>query len=356
MPLWTWLAPLLALAAMFAAVYLKMTLIVGAVAGVALIAAVIAAVHHAEVVARRVGEPFGTLLLSIAVTVIEVGLIVSVIAASPGPENATLARDTIYCVTMITCNGLVGLCLLIGAMRHGEQSFQVMGTNAILATLIALTTLSLVLPTFTTSSPGPTYTHSQLIFAGAASFVLWGTAVLLQTGRDRDYFLPTNHAADDDAHHVRPSGRLSALSLLLLLVALTAVVGLAHAGSAPLEAAVAAVGAPKTVMSIAIATLTLLPEGAAAVRAALNNRLQISLNLALGSALASIGLTIPVVGITSIWINMPMAFGLASKELLLVSVTFIIASITFVAGRSHRLQGVVHLVLFGAFIFFSFVP
>jgi Ca2+:H+ antiporter len=354
MPLWTWLAPLIALAVMIAALFLRMTPIVTALAGLALVAAVVAAVHHAEVIARRVGEPLGTLLLSIAVTVIEVALIVSMVSA--GPHNATLARDTIYCVMMITCNGLVGLCLLIGAIRHGEQSFQVMGANAILATLIALTTLALVLPTFTVSSPGPTYTKSQLIFAGTTSLVLWGMAVLFQTGRHRHYFLPTHDGANDDRPEEKPALRLSVISAALLLASLAGVVGLAHAISGPMEVAVARAGAPSIVMSIGIATLTLLPEGVAALRAALNDRLQISLNLALGSALASIGLTIPAVGFTSLLIHTPMTFGLAPKELLLVAVTFVVASITFVAGRSHGLQGIVHLVLFGAFLFFSFVP
>jgi Ca2+:H+ antiporter len=355
MSLWSWLVPLGALAVMVVA---------GAVPGVgtvlailctvALIGAVVAAVHHAEVVARRVGEPFGTLLLSVSVTVIEVALIVSVMMAA-GPETAVLARDTIFSVIMITCNGLVGASLLIGALRHGEQSFHVIGSNAILATLATLTTLSLVLPSFTSSSDGPTYTNAQLTFAAIVSLVLWGTAVFVQTIRHRDYFLPVG-AVDDDSHGPAPPKREAMVSFVMLLLALVAVVGIAHAISPVLEAFLVAAGAPKAVMSIAIATLTLAPEAAAALRDALRDRLQSSLNLAMGSALASIGLTIPAVALCSRFVGVPLVLGLAPKELVLIILTFGVASITLVAGRTHMLQGVVHLVILGAFLFFSLVP
>jgi Ca2+:H+ antiporter len=322
---------------------------------IALIGAVVAGVHHAEVVAHRVGEPFGTLVLAVAITVIEVALIVSMMIAG-GPDKATLPRETIFSAIMIICNGVIGLCLLVGGLRHYEQSFHVEGANTALATMIALATLSLVLPTFTTSSAGPTYTVAQLTFAGIASLALWAAFVFVQTVRHRDYFLPVEGAADEDTHASPPSGRLAAASFGMLSVALVAVVGLAKALSPSIEAAVAAAGAPQTVVGIAIATLVLLPETWAAVRAARANRLQTSLNLALGSALASIGLTIPAVALASVLIGMPLALGLEGKDLVLLALSFVVASITLVSGRTHVMQGVVHLVIFAAFLFLALVP
>jgi len=355
-PLWSWLTPLVALAVMALATALHTAhpLIV-LLCVVALFGAVFAAVHHAEVVAHRVGEPFGTLVLSLAVTVIEVALLVSTMI-SARTETAALARDTIFSVVMITCNGLLGLCVLIGAIRHREQAFQVIGSNALLATVIALTTLCLVLPSFTISSEGPTYTSSQLAFAGVASLVLWATAVFVQTVRHREYFLPVGEAEGEEHGGSVPTRRLALLSFVLLIAALCAVVGLAHAISPPLEAAILRTGLPKAVMSIGIATLTLLPEAGAALRAALRDRLQSSLNLALGSALASIGLTIPAVAFSSVLIGVPLTLGLAPKELVLLILTFLVASITLVAGRTHVLLGAVHLAILGAFLFFSVVP
>jgi Ca2+:H+ antiporter len=257
---------------------------------------------------------------------------------------------------MITCNGVVGLSLLIGAIRHREQSFHILGSNTTLASLIALTTLSLVLPTFTTSSPARTYTEAQLSFAAVASLVLWGAFVFVQTVRHRDYFLPVGGATDEEAHAPLPSGRLTLGSFAMLLVALIAVIGLAHVISPGIESAIERAGAPKQVLSVAIAMLTLLPEAWAAVRAARANRLQTSLNLALGSALASIGLTIPAVALFSILVGAPLELGLGSKDLVLLMLTFTVSTITLTAGRTHVMPGVVHLVVFGSFLFFALVP
>jgi len=354
-PIWSWIVPIAAAALTVAALIVPIGFALACACFLALIGAVIAAVHHAEVIAHRVGEPYGTLVLSISITIIEVSLIVTLMLTG-GAEKSMLARDTIFSVIMITCNGLVGLSLLIGALRHREQSFHIIGSNASLATLVALTTLSLVLPVFTTSSPGPTYTQSQLIFASISSLVLWGTFVFVQTVRHRDYFLPVGKDAGEESHAPVPTAGLAWASFGLLFVALAGVVGLADLISPNIEAAVIAAGAPKAVLSIVIAMLTLLPEGWAAVRAALGDRLQISLNLALGSALASIGLTIPVVAFSSILMGTPLVLGLESAELVLLLLTFLVATITLVAGRTHVLQGVVHLVIFGAFLFFALVP
>lgn len=355
MPLWALLIPIVAIALLATSLMLPLGVALAIACVPALMGAVIAAVHHAEVVAHRVGEPFGTLVLAVAITIIEVALIVSMMLAG-GPDKAALPRETIFSAIMIICNGVIGLCLLLGGLRHYEQSFHVEGANAALATVIALATLSLVLPTFTTSSTGPTYTVAQLTFAAIASLALWATFVFVQTVRHRDYFLPVHAADDEDTHAAPPSTRLAAASFGMLFVALVAVVGLAKVLSPSIEAVVAAAGAPQAVIGIAIAMLVLLPETWAAARAARANRLQTSLNLALGSALASIGLTIPAVAFVSVLIGMPLALGLEGKDLVLLVLSFVVASITLVSGRTHVMQGVVHLVIFAAFLFLALVP
>jgi Ca2+:H+ antiporter len=324
-------------------------------AAAALIVAVLAAVHHAEVVAHRTGEPFGTLVLAVAVTVIEVSLILSLMA-SGGAEAASLPRDTIYAAVMIICNGVVGLCLLMGGLRHREQSFRIEGTGPGLAALVALATLSLVMPTFTTSSDAGTYTLSQLVFVGATSLALWAVFVFVQTVRHRDYFLPVGAAADEDAHAEPPTMARTWASFALLLVALVAVVGLAKLLSPAIEAAVARANLPKAVVGIAIALLVLLPETWAAVRAARADRLQTSLNLAIGSALASIGLTVPAVVAASVWLELPLVLGLEAKDMALLALTFVVGAITLATGRTNLMQGAVHLVIFAAFLFLALVP
>jgi Ca2+:H+ antiporter len=324
------------------------------VAGAVLIGTVFAAVYHAEVVAHRIGEPFGTLVLAVAVTVIEVALIVSIMLGFAA-DKAGLARDTVFAAVMIVCNGIVGLCLLAGGVRHHEQGFQLQGASAALAVLAALTVLTLVVPNFTTSTPGPTFTNSQLVFAGLISLVLYGSFVFIQTVRHRDYFLP-NEGGSDDMHAPPPSNTVALVSAALLGVALIGIVGLAKSLTPALESIVAWLGAPKAVVGIAIALLVLLPEGLAALRAASANRLQTSLNLALGSALASIGLTIPAVAAVSILLGQPLALGLGVKDMVLLFLTLLVGVITLGTGRTTVLQGIVHLVIFATFLFLAVVP
>lgn len=321
---------------------------------VGLVAAVIAAVHHAEVVAHRVGEPLGTLILAVAVTVIEVGLIVTLML-SGGEQTSTLARDTVFAAFMIVCNGVVGLCILVGALRHRVVDFRVEGVTGALATLTAVATLGLVLPTFTTSTSGPTFSPAQLAFSGVAALILYGVFVFVQTVRHRDYFLPVETGSDED-HAPPPTGRTALLSLGLLGACLVTVVGLAKAASPAIESAVAAIGAPAAVVGVAIALLVLMPETAAAVRAAARNRVQTSLNLALGSALASIGLTIPTIALASIWLPGPLLLGLGPKEMVLLALTVVVSVLTVATGRATLLQGTVHLVIFGAFLFLAVMP
>jgi Ca2+:H+ antiporter len=321
---------------------------------VALTGAVLTAVHHAEVVAHKVGEPYGTLVLALAVTVIEVVLIVALMLAG-GPSTATLARDTVFATVMIVCNGVVGACVLVGALRHGVIPFRVEGTSPALAVLAALATLVLVLPSFTTTTPGPTLAPSQLVFAGVVSLALYGVFVFVQTVRHREYFLPV--AGEDDVLHAPAvSGRTAMASVGLLLVCLVAVVGLAKTLAPAIEDTVRDVGAPQAVVGIVIAMLVLLPETWAAVRAAARNHLQTSLNLAIGSALASIGLTVPTLAALSPFFDAPLVLGLPAKEIVLLFLTLIVGVLTLGSGKATVMQGAVHLVLFAVFLFLAVVP
>lgn len=327
------------------------------VVGVVLAGVVMASVHHAEVIAHRVGEPFGSLVLAVAVTVIEVALILTLML-SGGDKAATLARDTVFAAAMITTNGIVGLSLLVAGRRHGVPPFNAEGAGSALATVVALATLSLVLPTFTTSAPGPQFSGPQLVFAGVTSLVLWGVFVLNQTVRHRDFFLPVVEEGARDAHqHAQPPSRRAALtSLGLLLVALVAVVGLAKVESPAIEDGVAAAGFPQSFVGVVIALLVLLPETLAAVRAARRNLLQTSLNLGYGSAMASIGLTVPAIAVASIWLDGPLVLGLGPVQMVLLALTVVVSVLTVVPGRATRLQGSVHLAVFAAFVFLSISP
>ncbi len=352
---WTQALPFVALATLCLAAFLGPAGWISVFCALGLVGAVLAAVHHAEVVAHRVGEPFGTLVLAVAVTVIEVALIVSLML-SGGAAAAALPRDTLFATVMIICNGVVGVCLLVGGLRFREQSFQIAGTGPALAALVALATISLVLPVFTTSSVEGTYTTSQLAFVALASIALWAVFVFVQTVRHRDYFLPAGDAADESLHADPPTGAQAAASGGLLLASLVAVVGLAKLLSPQIEAMVAAAHAPKAVVGILIALLVLLPETWAALRAARANRLQTSMNLALGSALASIGLTVPAVVAAAVWLRLPLVLGLQPKEMAMLAMTFLVSAITLGSGRTHLMQGAVHLVVFAAFLFLAFVP
>ena len=349
---WTWIVPVVAWLVLIASFAVPGVLILS-LAGITLIGAVIAAVHHAEVVAHRIGEPFGTLVLAVAVTVIEVALIVSVML-SGGADKEALARDTVFAAIMICCNGIVGLCLLVGGIRHHEQGFQVQGASSALAVLCAMSVLTMVLPNYATTVPGPGLSSSQLVFAGFISLLLYLVFVFIQTISHRDYFLASS--ADENEHASPPTNQVALTSLALLVVSLLAVVGLAKTLSPAVESAVGRIGAPAAVVGIIIAALVLLPEGLAAVRNARANRLQNSLNLALGSALASIGLTIPTVAAVSLFMDKPIVLGLIDKEIVLLALTLIVGVITLGTGRTTLLQGVIHLVIFAAFLFFAVVP
>ncbi|WP_370949428.1 calcium:proton antiporter [Amycolatopsis sp. cg5] len=354
---WTVVVPLLSVVVLAVSWGRDLGPVPVAVVALALAGTVLAAVHHAEVVAHRVGEPFGSLVLAVAVTVIEVALIVTMMA-SGGPEAASLARDTVFAAVMITMNGIAGISLMVGARRYGETHFNPEGSGAALATVATLATLSLVLPTFTSSTPGPEFSGTQLTFAALASLLLYGLFVLTQTVRHRDFFLPveTDGSVKAEEHAEPPTNKAALTSLGLLVVALVAVVGLAKVESPAIEAGVSAAGFPQSFVGVVIALLVLLPETLAAVRAAQRDRMQTSLNLAYGSAIASIGLTIPAIALASIWLTGPLLLGLGATQIVLLVLTVLVSALTVVPGRATRLQGGVHLVLLAGFLVLAINP
>ena len=362
---WTTLTPVAAMVLLVLTWGQHPNAVLASVVFAVLVGAVLAAVHHAEVVAHRVGEPFGSLLLAVAVTVIEVALIVTLMVSGE-KDTSALARDTVFAAVMISVNGIVGLSLLVGAIkgagRSGLAVFNAEGTGSSLATVVTLATLTLVLPRFTTTEPGPEFTAGQLAFAAVASLVVYLMFVFTQTVQHRDFFLPVESGdhgiPDDDAdgHADPPSDRIALTSLGLLVVALVSVVGLAKVESPVIEDAVAAVGFPHAFVGVVIALLVLLPESISAVRAAARRRVQISLNLAYGSAMASIGLTIPTIAIASIWLDGPLTLGLGETQIVLLMVSVLVGVLTVVPGRAKPLAGGLHLAILAAYLFLSIQP
>lgn len=373
---WTLLTPLVAAIALVLTWGRTPGNAVLALVAVLLMGAVLAAVHHAEVVAHKVGEPFGSLVLAVAVTIIEVGLIVTLMVSSEG-DTSTLARDTVFAAVMITLNGIMGLSLVISGLKHKLAIFNPEGTGSALATVISLAVVCLVLPSVTYSEPGPEFTPGQLAFAAIASLALYFMFVTTQTrGTYRGFFQPVDPAGrngspmatpgtgldhepvdlDHDGHADPPTLRVALTSLGLLVVSLVAVVGLAKVESPAIESAVAALGLPHTIVGVVIALLVLAPETIAAGRAAAHDRTQTSLNLAMGSAMASIGLTIPTLAVASIWLEGELTLGLGQLQIALLVVTVAVSILTVVPGRAKPLQGGVHLVLLAAFLFLTAMP
>jgi Ca2+:H+ antiporter len=361
-PTWTWAAPLAAslfLAGKFSGILPSASVSVFCIAALLLGAAVFAAVHHAEIIALRVGEPYGSIVLAVAVTVIEVALIVSIMLTAKEGSDA-LARDTVFATVMIVLNGIVGLCLILGGARHYEQSFQTNAAASALSVLGTLAVITLVLPNYTIALPGPFYSRSQLLFIGGVSTVLYCVFLFVQTVRHRDYFLNLTEyrdSASDTGHDAPvPSNKTALISLTILGFALAAVILLAKILSPVLENAVASAALPQAFTGVVIAAIVLLPEGTAAVRAAHRNRLQTSLNLGLGSAIATIGLTIPAVSLVSIISGLRLTLGLDMEQTVLLLLTLCTSTVTLATGRTTILQGSVHLVIFAVFMFFAAVP
>ena len=351
-PLWSLCIPLLAWLLLGAHAAFSFHGLVLVLLLLALGGAVFAAVHYAEVIAHKVGEPFGTLVLAVAVTIIEVAMIVSILLTK-GNQNQTVARDTIFSVVMIVCAGLVGLCITVGAWKHHVQGFNIKGATGALSAITTLVTLTMVLPVFT-SLPEDAFRPIQLIFVGLASLALYAVFVLVQTVRHRDYFV--SESDSEAPQHAMPSRNQTYLALALLLVCLAAVVLLAKSLSPTVEQLVALAGMPKPVVGLVIAGFVLLPEGMAAIRAAQQNQLQTSINLAYGSVIASIGLTIPVVALISVYLGQKLILGLDAKDIVLLTLTLLLNMFTIQTGRTTILQGAILLIVFASFLVFSITP
>lgn len=322
------------------------------IACILLILSVMSAVHHSEIIAHRVGEPFGTIILAVAVTIIEVSIIVSLMVAG-GEEASSLARDTVFSATMLILNGIVGLCLFIGGLKYHEQNFSKHSATIALVSIVSIVILTMVFPSFTTSVNGPYYSTPQLIFVSISCLIIYGVFLLAQTRRHREYFLVKDAS---EAHTPAVSNSLLVMSLVFLLISLGIVVLLAKTLSPTIEGIVISYHLPKTLVGIIIAAVILLPEGIAAIVAAKSDKLQTSLNLALGSALASIGLTIPCVAMVSTMYDMNVILGLDFKSIILLGLSVFIVMLSLASGRTNIVYGVVLIINLFAFIFLIIYP
>lgn len=327
-------------------------------AAVTLGGAVMSSVHHAEIIAHKIGEGLGTIVLALCVTVIEVGLIVSLMSQA-GDDSIYLARDTVFAAIMIITNGMVGLCLILGGMKFKEQEFQVQGSKSLLVVLITLAMIVFVLPNYTTSTAGPTYNSMQMIFIAVICLVLYFLFIVFQTTTHKAYFEPAV-GQDSDLSHAHTDHEVTKADALLsfgsLCMSLIAVIGLAKIISPMIEKGITFMGAPKATVGLLIAAIVLLPETWAAINAARANRLQTSLNLALGSGIASIALTVPTVIFYSLMTKQNLALGLDPKNVVFMIMTFMVGAITLGAGKSTLLQGAVHGVILLTYFAMSFIP
>ncbi len=319
--------------------------------------AVMMAVHHAAIIAIRVGPSLGALILALSVTVIEVGLIVSLMANNT-PDSLVVARDTVFAAVIIVTNGIMGVCLLVGGLKYREIGFHVGGASSLLSVMVVLSGLTLVLPNFTTSTGLGTYTTSQLIFVSVSCLLLYFSLVFSQTITHKDYYAPLSTSDEEKLEevHYMPSKAQAWVSFAGLVLTLIVVIGLAKALSPSIEAGVSAIGAPRAIVGIVIALLVLAPETWSAISAARANQLQTSMNLALGSGAASIALTVPAVSVFSIMANQQLVLGLDAKGTVFLVMTFIVCGLTMGAGLATALMGIVHLVLLFTFLTLNLIP
>ena len=354
---WTTSIPLLA-CVLYLSGYSDYNLVFQGISGVLLIFCVMSAVHHSEIIAHRVGEPFGTIILAVSITIIEVAIILSLMIKG-GEAYASFARDTVYAAVMIILNGIVGLSLFIGGQKFQTQTFSSHSVRIALVALISIVAFTMILPTFTKSQAGPYYTAAQLLFSSISCITIYVAFISAQTGRHREYFI-TESITEDSQSSENKKQNVSNLSLVIslvfLLISLAIVVLLAKTLSLPIEQVIVHYGMPKSLVGVIIAAIILLPEGIAAVSAARNNRLQTSLNLALGSALATIGLTIPVVSVASYIYKFPLLLGLDILSIILLVISIFTVLISLIGGRSNAVYGVVLLVNLVAYIFLTINP
>ena len=350
---WTTSIPLLACILYFSGL-LNDNLVYQVIAGILLMFCVMSAVHHSEIVAHRVGEPFGTIILAVSITIIEVAIIISLMTTG-GKEYAAFARDTVYAAVMLILNGIVGLSLFLGGRKFHTQTFSPHSVKIALVSLVSIVAFTMIIPTFTNSQTGPYYTERQLLFEIFACLVIYAAFISAQTIRHREYFISADsEKSESKAHSI--SNLSLAISIVFLLISLTIVVLLAKSLSPQIEQLVVSNGLPKSLVGIIIAAVILLPEGIAAVSAARNNRLQTSLNLSLGSALASIGLTIPAVSIASYIYDFPLILGLEILPIILLVISIFTVMLSLIGGRSNSVYGVVLLVNLIAYVFLTINP
>jgi Ca2+:H+ antiporter len=323
-----------------------------------ILAAAFSVVHHAEALAERLGEPLGTLILTLAVTGIEVMMISAVMYAGPG--NAAMARDAMFAVIMIVMNGMVGLALLLGGLRFREQTYNLAGANAFLAVIVPLGVLGLVIPNFTHSSPGPTLSSLHSIFLIVMALSLYAVFLAIQNVVHRDYFLdpaegaartPATAGHAGEAAHPAPS---LVYHGLLLVVNILPLVLLSKKLAIPIEHGIDTLHAPAAMGGFLVAILILSPESLGAIRAALRNQLQRAVNILLGSVLATISLTIPSVLVIGFLTNREIVLGLDEVGMILLVLTLAVSAITFNSQKTNVLLGAVHLILFVAYLMLMF--
>lgn len=334
-------------------------LLIGLLAGLCgvILTAAIAIVRHADALAHRLGEPAGTLLLTLAITGLEVAMVAFVM--STGTPKPTLARDTMFAVVMLILNGFLGFALLAGGIRHREQPYNPQSANAFLLLILPLTVLGLILPNFTQAVRGPMLSTFQMVFLSIMSVGVYSAFLYLQNQRHRGFFIMpdgTGEAAETSestgAH--RHSGMPTAFHASMLFVYGLPLVLLAKQMAAPMDAMVLRLGAPPALSGLVMAILVLTPESIAAIRSALANQLQRSVNVLLGSVLASIGLTIPLVIAVSLVTGRPLVLGLGLTEMVMLVLTLVTSLLTFSIPRTNVLPGLVHLLLFAAYLMLLF--
>lgn len=350
---YTVLVPLAA-AIFYLAGFLNISGLTQIIGGLLLFGSVMAAVHHAEVVAHKVGEPYGTIILAICITILEVGLIISFML-SGGDGAITYARDTVFAAVMLILNGILGISFVIGGAKYREQFFMRSSGTTYLVSLVAILVLTLILPNYTSTERGPFYSEAQLVFVSIACLVIYGTFLMVQTVRHRNYFIVeeedhTTHEADP------PSLAKTLVSLVFLIICLAIVIFMAKGLSPVIEDFVENIGAPRALVGVIIACMVLLPEGLAAIRAARNNQIQSSINLGLGSALASVGLTVPAVSVVCILYDIPFVLGIDIKSIILLGLSVIVVMLSLSRGKTNILYGTVLLVNLAAYIFVTIVP
>jgi len=311
-------------------------------------------VRHADCLAIKLGEPYGTLILTLSAISIEVAMIST--AMLHGANNPTLGRDSVFAVIMIALNGLVGLCLVLGGLRYREQHYNIQGVNAYLNVIMALAVLGLVLPNFTTSTSGPTFSTEQEIFFAAVSLLLYAIFLLIQTLRHRGYFLDVKETTTRHSPHYLPRVRSTGFHALMMLLYLGTVIFLAEKFAVPLDNSIEQFHMPQAFGGAIIAALVLSPEGLGGITAGIQNHLQRSINILFGSVLATIGLTIPAVLMIGLLTKRPVALGLQGGNLPLLLLTLAVSVVTFTSRKTNVLQGCVHLLLFAVFVLLIFVP